>query len=87
LTSEPAPDALVIGDLEPVPQTSLALISDLRQERAFQRLPIIMVSTQATPADIAQGKAVGADRYLTKPFRISELITNIQELFDDRHAA
>lgn len=87
LTSEPPPDAIIMGDLEPVPQTSLALIADIRQEGSFRRLPILMVSTQATPRDIEQGKTAGANRYLTKPFLISTLLTQVEEVFDEMKAA
>lgn len=37
-------------------------------------IPIILLTALATEADIVQGLAAGADDYITKPFRISELL-------------
>lgn len=45
--------------------------------REFSNIPIIMVTARATEEDIIKGFEVGADDYVTKPYRIKELIARI----------
>lgn len=46
--------------------------------RAFSRVPILMLTALAEDADRAQGAAVGANGYITKPFHIDHLIAQVQ---------
>jgi DNA-binding response OmpR family regulator len=43
------------------------------------RIPILMLSGHADPADVARGLRLGADAYLTKPFQLRELMARIDE--------
>lgn len=45
--------------------------------REYSNLPIIMVTAMATEEDIIKGFEVGADDYVTKPYRIKELVARI----------
>lgn len=83
LLSDDYPSAVIIGDLSPAPETSLTLVNDVKVEFARLRLPVVMLSTQATPTDRTMGLAAGADRYMTKPFSTSTLLSTIEELLDE----
>ena len=48
-----------------------------RQIRERSRVPIIMVTAKASETDTVVGLEVGADDYVTKPFRLSELIARM----------
>jgi two-component system response regulator RegX3 len=51
-----------------------------RQIRAQSTVPIIMVTAKATEIDTVVGLEVGADDYVTKPYRIRELVARIRAL-------
>jgi DNA-binding response OmpR family regulator len=39
-----------------------------------------MVTAKSGPQDIEAGREAGADHYITKPFRLAELVGKIAEL-------
>lgn len=45
--------------------------------REFSNLPVIMVTARAAEDDIIKGFEMGADDYVTKPYRIRELVARI----------
>ncbi|MBM3675313.1 MAG: response regulator transcription factor [Actinobacteria bacterium] len=49
-----------------------------RQIRAQSRVPIIMVTARNTEIDAVVGLEVGADDYVSKPFRLRELIARVR---------
>jgi two-component system response regulator RegX3 len=51
-----------------------------RQIRAQSSVPIIMVTAKSGEIDTVVGLEVGADDYVTKPYRIRELIARIRAL-------
>ena len=46
--------------------------------RELSDMPIIMLTAKAGEADVVKGLMLGADDYVTKPFRISELLARVQ---------
>ena len=51
-----------------------------RQIRAQSSVPIIMVTAKSGEIDTVVGLEVGADDYVTKPYRIRELVARIRAL-------
>jgi two-component system response regulator RegX3 len=49
-----------------------------RQIRAKSQVPIIMVTARNTEIDAVVGLEVGADDYVTKPFRLRELVARVR---------
>ncbi len=49
-----------------------------RQLRSQSNVPIIMVTAKASEIDTVVGLEVGADDYVTKPYRIRELVARIR---------
>lgn len=49
-----------------------------RELRARSRVPIIMVTAKGSEIDTVVGLEVGADDYVTKPFRLRELIARMR---------
>ncbi len=72
-----APD-LVLLDLLLPGIDGLELCRKLKMERMTQHIPIIMVSAKGEESDIVLGLGVGADDYITKPFRPKELIARVR---------
>jgi CheY-like chemotaxis protein len=52
----------------------------LKADPATAHLPVMFVSASAQAADLAQGKEVGADAYLTKPFEPDQLVATVRRL-------
>ena len=71
-----APD-LVLLDLM-LPRVSG--IDVCRQLRARSAVPIIMVTAKSSEIDTVVGLEVGADDYVTKPYRIRELVARMRAL-------
>ncbi len=49
-----------------------------RQIRVRSRVPIIMVTAKSSEIDTVVGLEVGADDYITKPYRIRELVARMR---------
>ena len=51
-----------------------------REIRKFSTVPIIMVTAKSSEIDMVVGLEVGADDYITKPYRIRELVARLRAL-------
>jgi two-component system, OmpR family, response regulator RegX3 len=72
---EAARPALVLLD---VMLPKISGIDVCRELRARSRVPIIMVTARTGEIDAVVGLEVGADDYVTKPFRLRELIARVR---------
>jgi two-component system chemotaxis response regulator CheY len=61
------PDVILV-DWNMPEMDGLTLIKTLRAERAYDRLPVLMVTSETEPAYIVRALAAGADEYTMKPF-------------------
>src|SRR4029079_15075284 len=52
-----------------------------RRIQADRPVPVLMLTAGVEEADILVGLGVGADDYLTKPFRMRELVARVGALF------
>ncbi len=60
-------------------------IATCRAIRASSQVPIVVVSIRDSEGDKSAAREAGADDYVTKPFRIEELLAHIDALTRDRH--
>src|SRR3954453_21589742 len=51
-----------------------------RRIQADRPVPVLMLTARAEEADVLVGLGVGADDYLTKPFRMRELVARVAAL-------
>lgn len=51
-----------------------------RSIRQVSNIPLIMITSKAREADMINGLNLGADDYITKPFRMKEVIARIYAL-------
>ncbi|MEA3494058.1 MAG: response regulator [Candidatus Margulisiibacteriota bacterium] len=54
----------------------------LKYDERFKNIPIIMFSAKVQSSDIERGREMGADAYITKPFKAEDLLAKIRELLD-----
>jgi two-component system, chemotaxis family, chemotaxis protein CheY len=64
---------LIITDINMPDINGLELINFVRSNPRYNRLPIIIVSTERSEEDKKRGMALGATAYVTKPFKSLEL--------------
>lgn len=50
----------------------------VRANPAWRGVRIVMLSAKGREAEVSKGLAVGADAYVTKPFAIKELMTEVE---------
>lgn len=59
---------LVMLDLNMPEMDGLELTERIRADARFSMLPVVIVSSEATPLKVAMMKAKGVNDYITKPF-------------------
>jgi two-component system chemotaxis response regulator CheY len=70
---------MIITDLNMPNMDGYELISTLRRNDKFGGMPIIILSSEEDEADKRKGEDVGADSYLTKPFKSSVLLYEVSK--------
>ena len=71
----------VVADVEMPRLDGFGLVEALRREEAFERLPVVLMTSRGDEADVARGLELGADAYLTKQkFDQRELLDTIGQL-------
>jgi len=68
LLERPVPDVVLL-DVELPDTDGFSILKQMRAHPVFQLLRVVMLTSRADRADIAKGILLGADGYLTKPFR------------------
>jgi two-component system response regulator RegX3 len=74
LFAEVEPDLVLLDIMLP----RLSGIDVCRSIRAHSTVPIIMVTAKGTEIDTVVGLEVGADDYVTKPYRLRELVARMR---------
>ena len=52
----------------------------IRSTPELKNIPILILSAYAQPEDIQKGLKAGANLYMTKPFKINELVETIHKI-------
>lgn len=71
---------LVLTDQNMPIMDGLTLIKNLRQLGSYQKIPILMLTTESSDEMKAKGKAAGANGWLVKPFDPKRLIEVVQKV-------
>lgn len=79
LKEKPLPD-LVVLDLMLPEISGIEFLKQIRKQKVFDDLPVIILSALADPEQIREGLEAGADRYLTKPYLANNLVKTIHEV-------
>ncbi|NJR50355.1 MAG: hybrid sensor histidine kinase/response regulator [Leptolyngbyaceae cyanobacterium CSU_1_3] len=85
LAKEKSPD-LIICDIKMPDFDGYGVLEELRQNPSTAMIPFIFLTAKADRAEIRQGMNLGADDYLTKPFRRMDLLETIAARLK-RHSA
>lgn len=72
---------LIVADVEMPRMDGFQLLSALKSDRQLAGIPVIMMTSRASPDDVRRGMELGADAYLVKQtFDQRELLTTIGQL-------
>lgn len=75
---------LVVSDVMMPIMDGIELTKQLKANKSFWQLPIILLTAKNKEEDKTEAYAVGADAYITKPFKFEELEVRINALLANR---
>jgi DNA-binding response OmpR family regulator len=70
------PDLLLL-DVSLPDADGFQILERIRGNKKLGKLPVIMMTGKSEVTDVARGLSLGADGYVTKPFRISGLVSAV----------
>lgn len=79
IADKEVPDVILLDIMMPQ-LDGYETLKTLRKQNKFDGTKVIFLSAKNKTADIEKGKNLGADGYLTKPFSIKKIITNVEQL-------
>ena len=71
---------LVLSDINMPKMDGLEFLSNVRAEAAWQKLPVVMVSTEGTQAKVLEAVERGASGYVRKPFTADQIKEKLASL-------
>jgi len=72
----PLPD-LVLLDVRLPDADGFNILEKIRNNQKILKMPVIMMTGRSEVTDVARGLSLGADGYVTKPFKISGLVSAV----------
>lgn len=72
----PLPDAIVTDVMMPR-LDGIGLAKLLRKDASLQRVPILFLTARGSPVDVVTGINAGARHYVTKPFKIADVLAKV----------
>ncbi len=66
--------SVIILDVEMPKLNGWQVCEKVRADSRLKNTPVLILSAYAQPEDIKKGLALGANQYLTKPFKMKDLI-------------
>lgn len=73
-----APPSVIVSDVVMPRASGYSLLERLRADQSTRNIPVILISGLGERNDIRKGMVLGADDYLTKPFKVDELCSTIE---------
>ncbi|MBW3566107.1 MAG: response regulator [Acidobacteria bacterium] len=70
----------ILTDINMPDINGLELVSFLKSHPQYQRIPILVISTEATEEDRKRAESLGAEAYLIKPFEPQTLADKLSKL-------
>ncbi len=75
---------LVITDLMMPIKDGYQLVTEMKQNRLLDHIPVIMLTAKTTDEDRIKGLRCGVEAYIRKPFQHEELLIRVENIFDNR---
>ena len=71
---------LVVSDVMMPNMTGFEMTRALRENDVTKQIPVVLVTSKATPEDKIEGLEAGANDYVAKPFSARELLARVENL-------
>jgi len=71
------PDLVILDMMMPV-MSGYEAITELKADETTRNIPIVGLSAKAMATDMERATDVGVDGYITKPFRIAQVLSVIE---------
>ncbi len=75
---------IIISDVMMPAMDGYELTQAIKQDEQFSHLPIILLTAKTQEEDHQEALKIGADDYITKPFRIKDLQLHIDNIVENR---
>jgi DNA-binding response OmpR family regulator len=75
---------LIILDLNLPKMNGLEICRKIRREKGDEATPIIILTGQDSDADRIVGRVLGAEKYMTKPCNMGQLLYEISDLLEKK---
>lgn len=73
------PDLVLLDVMLPL-RSGFEVCQKIRENSAWNRVKVIMLSAKGRDVEMSKGLALGADAYITKPFSTKELVEQVRSL-------
>ena len=73
---------LVIADINMPVMDGLKMISIIKSNPAYAKIPVIIVTTEGGREDRDKALALGANSYITKPIQAGDVVNTVKKLLD-----
>lgn len=68
---------LIITDINMPDINGLELVSFIKKSELYKNIPLFIISTEGSEADVKKGMDLGVDEYIVKPFDPDKLQSNV----------
>lgn len=73
---------LVLSDINMPNMDGLELITAMAANRAYERIPVIMITTEGSQSFVLKAMQAGAVGYIRKPFNADEVIGKLDSVLE-----
>lgn len=77
--------AVIISDVMMSGMSGYELCQQLKRDENLRRIPVILLTGEASPKDFKAGSDAGAVMYVTKPFKPERLLNAVRMLCSAKH--
>jgi len=77
--------SIIIADIMMPRLTGLELVKALKNNEETRKIPLIFISALDQAKTVQEGLDLGAVDYITKPFKISEIVGKVRHYIPDSH--
>lgn len=79
LAAKPPVPALFLLDVMMPLLDGLGVAAEARKSPELKLVPIIFLTAKSSPADVIKGIQYGARNYITKPFKIDDVLAKVKK--------